>query len=104
MIEEPCPPSSGGQGTPSVEAEVVKSEMNECIHGKIDRLPENYRTVVILSELQGLKDKEIAEILQCSVENVRIRLHRARKRLRQILESDCTFDRDEESNLQCDKK
>jgi RNA polymerase sigma-70 factor (ECF subfamily) len=87
---------------PADEA-TIKTEMNACIRSYIDQLPENYRTVIILSELQGLKDREIAEILDCSLETVKIRLHRARRRLKETLEMNCTFYHDGNNNLCCDK-
>jgi RNA polymerase sigma-70 factor (ECF subfamily) len=37
--------------------------MTECIRGIVDSLPENYRSVLVLSELQGLTSAEIAEVL-----------------------------------------
>lgn len=91
------------EALPADEA-VIKSEMNACIRDYIDQLPEDYRAVIILSELQELKDREIAEILECSLETVKIRLHRARKRLKEILETNCTFYHDEDNNLCCDKE
>jgi len=82
----------------------IKSEMNACIRNYIDQLPEDYRAVIILSELRDLKNQDIAEILECSLETVKIRLHRARKRLRDTLEANCTFYYDTENTLCCDKK
>jgi RNA polymerase sigma-70 factor, ECF subfamily len=78
--------------------------MNSCIRNFIENLQENYRTVVILSELEGLKNKEIAEILNVSLDTVKIRLHRARTQLRKKLESNCNFYRDEQNELSCDLK
>jgi RNA polymerase sigma-70 factor (ECF subfamily) len=48
--------------------------------------------------------KEIAEILEISVSNVKVRIHRARKKLRAILEDHCTFEVDERNVLVCDPK
>jgi RNA polymerase sigma-70 factor (ECF subfamily) len=88
----------------SAEREAIRNEMNECIREFVDRLPENYRTVVILSELKDLKDQEVAEILGISLEAAKIRLHRARVRLKAELEAGCDFYHDENSNLACDRK
>jgi RNA polymerase sigma-70 factor (ECF subfamily) len=88
----------------SADEMVIKSEMNVCIRNYIDRLPEDYRAVIILSELHDLKNQEIAEIVECSLEIVKIRLHRARKRLKETLGANCTFYYDGENNLCCDKK
>ncbi len=88
----------------SVEEHMIKNEMGECIRDFIDRLPEEYRTVIVLHDLQGLKNREIAEITDCSLDTVKIRLHRARKKLKTVLASNCEFYRDDSGVLCCDKK
>ncbi len=93
-----------GEKTPSVESSAIRKEMNECIRGVVERLPENYRTVVALSEMEGFKDDEIAEILNVSVHTAKIRLHRARTRLKKDLEASCNFYRDERNEFACDVK
>jgi RNA polymerase sigma-70 factor (ECF subfamily) len=42
---------------------MIRKGMTECIRGIVDSLPENYRSVLVLSELQGLTSAEIAEVL-----------------------------------------
>jgi hypothetical protein len=64
----------------------------------------NDQTVLILSDMEGLKDREIAEILDVTVEAAKVRLHRARARLRKILDSECTFYYDPRNTLLCDLK
>jgi RNA polymerase sigma-70 factor (ECF subfamily) len=54
--------------------------------------------------MDELKDREIAEILGITLEAAKIRLHRARARLRQSLEKKCSFSRDTENTLVCDIK
>jgi len=78
-----------GEKTPSVEQQFVRKEMNECIRDFIENLPENYRTVLVLSDLEGLGNAEISEVLGVTLETVKIRLHRARKKLREELETHC---------------
>jgi RNA polymerase sigma-70 factor, ECF subfamily len=90
--------------TPSVEATAIREEMNACIREFIGRLPESYKTVMVLSELEGFKNAEIAEILEVSLDTVKIRLHRAREKLRKELEAGCSFDRDERDELACDRR
>ena len=80
-----------GEKTPSVEQQLVQKEMNECIRGFAEKLPENYRTVLMLSELEGLRNNEIAEILGITLDTVKIRLHRARAKLKEELETHCEF-------------
>lgn len=86
----------------TAEEQLVRKEMNDCIREFIETLSGNYKTVLILSELEEFKNREIAEILGISVDTVKIRLHRARLRLKQKLESGCRFYRNEENELSCD--
>lgn len=78
-----------GEKIPLLEHQVFRKEMNACIHSFIQRLPENYRTVLILSEFEGLKDNEIAETLGISTGTVKIRLHRAREKLKEEFIASC---------------
>jgi RNA polymerase sigma-70 factor, ECF subfamily len=86
------------------EQRVIRQEMNGCIRAVIDSLPEAYRSIIILSELEGLPDAEIAEILNVSLQAAKIRLHRARARLRMELQKACMFYKDEQGELACDRK
>ncbi len=88
----------------TLEGRVIRDEMNACIRDVINGLPENYRTVIILGDLEGFSDREIAEILGLSLRNAKIRLHRARVQLRKTLEKACVFYRSEENELACDRK
>jgi RNA polymerase sigma-70 factor, ECF subfamily len=51
----------------------------------LDALPEHHRTIIMLSDLEGLSYREIAEVLQIPMGTVMSRLHNARKRLRDVL-------------------
>jgi RNA polymerase sigma-70 factor (ECF subfamily) len=93
-----------GDKKPSLEKQAMREEMSACVQGYINCLPENYRIPVILSEIGGLTNKEIAEALGLSMETVKIRLHRGRAKLKEILEAGCNFNRDEEDILVCDPK
>ena len=89
--------------TLSAEREAVRNEMNECIREFVDKLPADYRTVIILSEIKDLKNQEIADILGLSLDAVKIRLHRARTRLKAEFEAGCDFYHDEDGKLACDR-
>ncbi len=88
----------------SAEREAIKSEMNECIREYIDKLPEDYRAVIILSELKDLQNQQIADILGISLDAVKIRLHRARVKLKAEFEAACNFYHDEDGQFACDRK
>lgn len=84
---------------------IITSEMNSCIHQQMEKLPEKYRTVMILSSLDELKNREIADILDISLEAVKMRLHRGRAMLKEILENECSFYHHPDSGaLLCDRK
>jgi len=88
----------------SAEREAVRNEMNACILEFVDKLPENYRTVIILSEIKDLQNQEVADILGISLDAVKIRLHRARTRLKAEFEAGCDFYHNEDGELACDRK
>lgn len=91
-------------GSSGIEQTLVRQEMSSCVGDYIARLPANYRSVVLLSEQEGLTNQEIADALGISVETVKIRLHRARARLRKELGSGCDFYRDERNEFACQPK
>lgn len=93
-----------GQKVPLPETQVISQEMNSCIRAFIDELPEVYRTVIILSEFEGFKNKEIAEILGLSLDSVKIRLHRAKQKLKEDFSKNCNFYRDDRNVLNCEPK
>jgi RNA polymerase sigma-70 factor (ECF subfamily) len=58
----------------------------------------------VLHDLEGFKNPEIAEILGCSLATTKIRVHRARQMLREVLGENCEFYRSEEDALRCGRK
>jgi len=56
---------------------LVNSELQEILRRCIARLPKKQAQVFVLSRLEGLKSIEIAKLMQCSHETVRVHLHRA---------------------------
>jgi RNA polymerase sigma-70 factor (ECF subfamily) len=51
----------------------------------IDQLPQGYKTVFVLHDVQGYEHNEIAELMGCSIGNSKSQLHKARMRLRELL-------------------
>ncbi len=88
----------------SIHKDLEQREMSQCVQDQVSLLPESLRAVIILFDLMGCTHQEISEILGISLENVKVRLHRARKRLKVILEQACTFDSDERNVLVCEPK
>jgi RNA polymerase sigma-70 factor (ECF subfamily) len=62
------------------------AEQRRLIRRKINELPEDYRNVLLLRDLEGLTTQEAAEQLEISVSNAKVRLHRARLALRGLLD------------------
>ena len=94
--------ADGRETVSSLEEKTLRRAANECIRNVIYGLPENYRTPLILSELEGFTNREIAEIMDVSLDTVKIRLHRAKEQLKQALLDACQFSRDERNELTCD--
>ena len=55
-------------------------------------LPAPLQSVITLFDMAELSHREIAEILDITVDNVKVRLHRARKKLKALLEERCAFE------------
>ena len=83
---------------------VEQDEMSTCVQGYVGELSDTYRAVLRLHDAHGLTCAEIAELLGDSIGSVKIRLHRARKRLQRALESGCVFSHDERGTLVCEPK
>jgi len=81
--------------------EIERQEMSQCVRDKIAMLPEPLRTVVVLFDQEEFSHQEIAEMLGLSVGAVKVRLHRARQALKEILVRECSFEVDKRSVLVC---
>jgi RNA polymerase sigma-70 factor (ECF subfamily) len=63
----------------------LSGETRQILSQAIDALPDQYRTVLVLRDIEGLPNDEVAEIVGESVAAVKSRLHRARMALREKL-------------------
>jgi len=87
-----------------IQKELEQREMGKCVQDQIDLLPESLRTVLVLFDIMEFSHQEIADILKINVKNVKVRLHRARKKLKPILEERCAFEKDERDVFVCTPK
>ena len=71
------------------EERAASRELRDTLEAAIDSLPDAYRTVLIMRDVQELSTRETAEALDTSEEAVRVRLHRARRALKLLLEERC---------------
>lgn len=67
------------------EQQAARKEQRERIRSALDALPPKARTIIMLSDVEGLSYREIAEVLNCPIGTVMSRLHNARKRLKTLL-------------------
>jgi RNA polymerase sigma-70 factor (ECF subfamily) len=89
---------------PESDQLLVVNEMSSCMREVIDSLPEDYRTALRLHDIDGRTAAQIAELTGCSTATAKIRIHRARRCLRQALDDECKFYRDAENVFRCDRK
>ena len=78
-----------------------REEMGRCIQQKAALLPESLRMAIFLYDGMGLNHSEVANILNITIDAAKTRLHRARKKLKTILELECDFEQDERNILTC---
>ena len=100
VADEAVPPELR---SPSTESAAERREMSACVREFVERLPVTYRNVVLLAEIEGFSNAEIAQVTGLSVDVVKIRLHRGRSRLKAELEKGCAFSRDEENGMACER-
>ncbi|HEX6212066.1 MAG TPA: sigma-70 family RNA polymerase sigma factor, partial [Methylomirabilota bacterium] len=77
------PDQNPGEEAPDTAA--ARREQRRKIDRALETLPEHHRTIVVLSDLEGLSYREIADTLEIPMGTVMSRLHNARKRLRDAL-------------------
>ena len=61
-------------------------QTRQLVRGCIDQLPERYRTVLLMRDIEELTNEEIADLIDSTPNAVKIRVHRARQALRTLLE------------------
>lgn len=74
-------PDTGG----GPDQQAARAEQRDRIRLALDALPPKARAIIMLSDVEGLSYREIAEVLNCPIGTVMSRLHNARKRLKALL-------------------
>ena len=69
-----------------VDVAMQRTETRAQVRRCIDQLPESYRTVLLLRDIEGLDTDDTASLLGLTPNAVKIRLHRARQALRTLLD------------------
>lgn len=67
------------------EKMMKQRQLREALQKAVDNLPPDYRSVVVLRDLEGLSNEEVSKVLNLTVAAVKSRLHRGRLELRKVL-------------------
>ena len=85
--------------TISKEDPDVTKGLDKCLKGFIQKLPEEYKHIIIDSEIKGIKQKDLAEKYAMAYPSVRSRVQRGRKQLKELLLSCCKIEADSRGNI-----
>jgi RNA polymerase sigma-70 factor (ECF subfamily) len=91
---------------PNPEQQASNSEIRKLLEEAVEKLPDAYRTIFMLRDVEEMSTTDAAEVLEISEENVKVRLHRARALLRKDLYHRVGTERKEVFNfhaLRCDR-
>jgi RNA polymerase sigma-70 factor (ECF subfamily) len=81
-----CRIEAAWQAIPSTEEIISSEQQRQQIHAAINQLPDAYRIVLLLRDIEGYDTSEVAQLLEISENNVKVRLHRARAALKKLIE------------------
>lgn len=79
------PPTDWGA---SADQLLERKDSCAMVRAAIAKLPESYRTVLVLRDVEELDTEEVAQVLGVTANAVKVRLHRARQALRSLIEND----------------
>ena len=91
---------------PDPEQQASNSEVRRLLEEAVEKLPDAYRTIFILRDIEEMSTTDAAEVLEITEENVKVRLHRARALLRKSLYARAGMERKEAFNfhaVRCDR-
>ena len=81
-----------------------RDTMGECVRRLMDQIPADQLMALLLHDIEEMTNPEVAAEMGCSVANAKIRVHRARKKVRAVLEENCVFSRDAQGVFVCEPK
>ncbi len=89
-LDEPVETDEAGEGPRrelgEADPRLAGSLDRVTLENAIEKLPQGYRVVFVLHDIEGYEHNEIAEMLDCSVGNSKSQLHKARLRLRELIQ------------------
>ncbi len=86
---------------PTPEQRLTLDQMNTCVREVVAALPDDYRAAILLHDFGGLSARETAAACGCSEANAKVRIHRARAKLKEALHNECSFYHDDDNVLRC---
>ena len=89
--------------TPNPEQQASNSEIRRLLEEAVDSLPDNYRTVFMLRDIEEMSTTDAADVLEITEENVKVRLHRARALLRKSLYARAGMEKKDVFAVRCDR-
>jgi len=89
---------------PSLADIAERRQTSLCVQRCLDYLPDNYRAVILLYEIHALTAPEIASLLGVKLTTIKMRLHRARRMLQQIMEYGCAVSTDSRGVPACEPR
>jgi RNA polymerase sigma-70 factor, ECF subfamily len=92
-LEQPANSTSAPWEVPDHESapdrSLMQDTMGEHVQAALQTMTAEFRTAVLLADVEGMAYEEIAEVMQTSIGTVRSRIHRGRKQLRKFLTKRC---------------
>ena len=91
---------------PDPEQQASNSEIRTVLEEAVEKLPDAYRTIFMLRDVEDMSTSDAAEVLEITEDNVKVRLHRARALLRKSLYARAGMQKNEAFNfhaIRCDR-
>ena len=80
-------------------SDTEKKDLSSCFMSLINSLPSKYSKTLIMSEIDGMKQKEVAAKQGISLSNVKIRVQRGRAMIKELLTEGCRFEVDSQGRI-----
>lgn len=104
--QEGDPMDRFASAAPNPEQQASNSEIRRLLEEAVEKLPDAYRTIFVLRDVEEMSTTDTADVLEISEDNVKVRLHRARALLRKSLYARAGMESKEAFNFQavrCDR-
>jgi RNA polymerase sigma-70 factor (ECF subfamily) len=91
---------------PDPEQQASNSEIRRLLEEAVEKLPDAYRTIFMLRDVEDMTTTDAADVLEITEDNVKVRFHRARALLRKSLYARAGMERKEAFNfhaVRCDR-